>query len=172
MKTTAQALVAGWVLAAAATGPAAAAGSTHLGTFGDWEAYTYGDKAAKVCFAASMPKSTRNPPAGRARAFISVTHRPGEKSLNVVSIDAGFPYKAKSEAQVEIGSGKFKLFTDGKSAWVQEAADDKALVDAMKKGNSLTATGQPAKGAAVTDSYSLSGFSAAYARIGEACGVK
>jgi invasion protein IalB len=170
--TPMQALLAGCAVAAAGIGQAQAAGSGHLGDFQDWSAYAQSEKTGKVCYAATLPKKSQNTPKKRGPTFISVTHRPGEKSTNVVSIDAGFALKPDSEVEVVIDGSKFKLFTKGEGAWARDPATDKALVDAMRKGKSLTISGLPAKGAVVLDTYSLAGFGTAYAKIGEACGVK
>lgn len=182
----AQAFLAGWTAALLGAAPCWAAGSTYLGTFGDWEAYTFSEKAGKVCYATSLPKKTQGAPKGRSTTFVSVTHRPGEKAVNEVSVSAGFAYKTDSDVEVEIGGAKIKLFTSNAAAWARDPATDKALVEAMKKGaaadkalaeakktpRGFTVVGTPAKGGAVTDSYSLNGFAAAYAKIGEVCGVK
>lgn len=171
-----QVLLAGLILVVSGTAPSQAAGTTPLGVFQDWEAYVFAEKAGKVCYAASVPKKTLGGPKGRSAAFVSVTHRPGEKSTNVVSMDAGFAFKTDSEAEMVIDGTRFKLFTDGEGAWARDAVTDKALVDAMKKGKGFTVSGTPAKPPAkpvtVTDTYSLAGFAAAYAKINEACGVK
>lgn len=172
----AQVLLAGLTVAVAGAAPSLAAGTTHLGVFQDWEAYVFAEKAGRVCYAASVPKKTQGGPKGRGATFISVTHRPSEKSTNVVSMDAGFAFKTDSEAEMVIDGARFKLFTDGEGAWARDAATDKALVEAMKKGKGFTIAGTPAKPPGkpiiVTDTYSLAGFAAAYAKINEACGVK
>ena len=89
-----------------------------------------------------------------------------------MSIDAGFTFKADSDVEITIDKTKFKLFTHGEGAWARDPATDLALVTALKKGKGLSVSGTPAKGSAVADTYSLSGFGAAYAKINEACGVK
>lgn len=168
---TAQALLVGSALALAAA-PCWAAGSTHLGTFNDWNAYLFSDKTGKVCYIASLPTSQKEAPAKRRSTFLSVTHRPGDKSFDVVSVEGGFAYKADSTVTMEIDGTKVELFTKGGGAWARDPDTDKSLVAALKKGRVAIVTGHPAKGKAVVDDYSLSGFSAAYAKIGEACGAK
>ena len=42
----------------------------------------------------------------------------------------------------------------------------------MKRGRKMVVKGKSSRGTATTDTYSLTGFSAAYKAIGEACGVK
>ena len=49
---------------------------------------------------------------------------------------------------------------------------DQKLVSQMKRGDNLIVTGLSAKGVASQDTFSLDGFTKAYAAISEACGVK
>ena len=140
-----------------------------LAKTGDWESFAYADKAGKVCYAASLPKRTLHAAKNRGPANVTVTHRPAEKSTGVVSVAGGYAYKKDAIAELDIDSAKFDLFTTGETAW---ARDDKSVVQAMLKGKSLVMHGTPAKGEATADTYSLTGFAAAMAEIGKACGVK
>lgn len=168
---TAQALLIGSALALAAV-PCWAAGSTQLGSFNDWNAYLFSDKSGKVCYMASLPKAQKEAPRKRGNTFLSVTHRPGDKSFDVVSVEAGFVYKAGSAVDLDVDGNRIQLFTKGGGAWARDPETDKALVAAFRKGRAVAISGLPLKGKPVVDTYSLSGFSAAYAKIGEACGVK
>jgi hypothetical protein len=142
-----------------------------LGKSGDWESFTYNDRGGKVCYLASQPKHSIGSAKNRGNVFFTVTHRPAEKSIGVVSVDAGFSYKKDSSAELDVGGAKFELYTTGASAW---ARNDKAVVTAILKAKSKTmvAHGTPAKGEAVADTFSLDGFGKAYAEINKACGVK
>lgn len=153
-------------------GPALAAEAKLLAAHGDWEAYVFSEKRGKVCYMASLPKKRDGGPKGRGETFVTVTHRPGEKSTDVVSVTAGYAYKKDSAAELDIDGAAEKLFTAGDGAWASDAKTDKALVGAMIRGRVMTVRGIPAKGAASADTYSLSGFTAAHDEIGKACGVK
>ncbi len=150
--------------------PVLAQPSKNLGRHGDWEAYAFSEKSGKVCYAASMAKKKGAEPSGRGDAFLLVTHGPG-KSANIVSLTPGFAFKEGSEAEAEVGGTKIKLFTKGDTAWAR-TGEDKILVNAMQKGQTLVVRATPAKGKPTQDSFSLSGFGAAYGEIGKACGVK
>lgn len=152
--------------------PALGAAAKVLATNGAWEAYAYGEKAGKVCYMASAPKSSEGAAKDRGQPYLSVTHRPADKSINVVSVVAGYAFKKGSDVEVDIDGAKFKMFTNGEGAWMNDAAGDKALVAAMAKGNKMIVRGTPAKGAVTVDTYALTGFSASYGEIGKACGVK
>ena len=57
----------------------------------------------------------------RGKTYVMVTHRPTDKSTNVVSVEAGYSYKKDSEAQIIIGKKIFKLFTSGTTAFAYDA---------------------------------------------------
>lgn len=156
------------VLTAAAAVPAFADDSRKLSSTGDWEAYAYNEGGAKVCYAAARAESPREK--GRAGTAMAVTHR--AKSPGEVSLIASYGFKKESDVEIQIGGMKHAFFTKGNSAWAKDASADKAIIDAMIKGREVVVKAIPAKGAAITDTISLKGFSDALAAIDKACGVK
>ncbi|HXP96141.1 MAG TPA: invasion associated locus B family protein [Telmatospirillum sp.] len=158
------------LLASVILAPSAQADSAKsLGKSGDWESFTYSDKAGKVCYTASLPKRSLNAAKGRGETYLSITHRPNDKSFDVVSVTAGYSFKKDAPAEIDIGGAKFDLYTTGDGAW---ARNDKAVIQAMLKGKGLVIHGTPVKGDPTADTYSLDGFVKAYADIGKACGAK
>jgi len=148
---------------------AKAAQPTLMGEYGDWIAYYYRDNAGAVCYMASAPKKDEGKYSKRGDIYVVVTHRPNEKSFDVVNINTGYPYKKNSEAEMKIGAQTFKLFTNGDKAWAMTIADDKAIVAAMKRGSRMIVNGTSAKGTKTKDTYSLNGFSSAYKAISNKC---
>lgn len=147
--------------------PAAAAEA--VGTFEDWRAFA--EPNGEMCYMGSEPKKAEGNYTKRDDPFLLVTHRPKEKSIGVVSVVAGYTYKKGSEVSVTIGAQTFRMFTDGGNAWAYDAKDDRALIAAMKGGATMVVKGTSGRGTVTTDTYSLSGFTAAYAAIGKACKV-
>ena len=156
-------------------GPAFAqtgAGGGLLGVFGDWSAFAIKEGGKPVCYAGSEPQKAVGKYTKRGDTFILVTHRPAEKSFGVFSLKAGYTYKTKSEVDVAVGNFKQLLFTDKEHAWGYDGKADKALVNALKQGSTLVVKGVSSRGTATTDTYSLKGFTAAYAAASKACGIK
>jgi hypothetical protein len=145
--------------------------ATSLGVFGDWEAYTERDNGKLVCFMGSEPTKMRGKYKTRGKTFMLITHRPAEKSTNVVSVQAGYTYKNDSETEVIIGKISTKLFVDNRHAFAYDAKADNGLVKAMIRGAAMTVKGTSSRGTLTTDTYSLKGFTAAYKAIGAACKV-
>lgn len=173
LSLTAVCVVAQLVLAPiAAPSSALAAEGTAIGKFDAWAAYAYGTGKAKICYIHSVPQKSGGEYAKRGPTYFQITHRPGEKSLNVVSVTAGYVYKKDSTVEAEVDGTKYSLFTDGDTAWSRDPKGDAALVTAMRNGNQMIVRGSSTRGTLTTDTYSLNGFTAAHAAIDKACGVK
>lgn len=162
-------LVVGALLLGAVATPAAAQTKT-LGTFNDWGAHMDGAGGSRACYIGSKPIKAEGDYTQRGDIFAYVSHRPGEKVVGEVSIKTGYTYKPGSEATAIIDGQTFKLFTDGTNAFTHDAAADRAMVAAMKRGRQMVVKGTSARGTTTTDTYSLSGFTAAYDAISKACG--
>ena len=148
---------------------AVAAQPSLIGEYGDWTAYYYRDSAGPVCYMDSTPKKDEGKYSKRGDIYVVVTHRPNEKSFDVVNVNAGYPYKKNSEAEIKIGARTFNLFTNADKAWAMTTEKDKEIVAAMKKGSRMIVNGTSAKGTKTKDTYSLNGFSSAYKRISNKC---
>lgn len=171
MKRGAGALAALMFLAAFAGG-ARAAEPAAIGAFEDWSAFTQKEGANMVCYMGAVPKKEEGAYDKRGEPFVLVAHRPADKSLDVVSVEAGYAYREGSETTLLIGGQSFQLFTQGSGAWARDAETDRAIVEAMKRGLEMVVKGTSARGTPTTDTYSLNGFSAAHAAISKACHVK
>lgn len=157
----------------AAPGRAPAQTPKEIGAYKAWRAYVYNEaKGRKVCFMDSEPVSTRPRNVRRGQIYTLVTHRPGDKVRDEVSIFVGYPFKKKSTVKVTIANKKFELFTDADSAWNYDAAGDRNMVKAMIKGDTMIVEGRSSRGTRTRDRYSLAGFTAAHRAISRACGVK
>lgn len=142
---------------------------TLLEQFNRWTTYTYTGSAGKVCYAIAQPTKTEPSGVNRDPVYFFVTNRPKEGVRHEVSVETGYPYKEGSKTAVKIGSDNFVLFTKDESAWVENAADESRLIGAMKAGSDMTVTGTSRRGTVTTDTYSLSGVTAAINRIDAEC---
>ncbi len=157
-----------WLLLAA---PAAAQTIERLSDHQDWSAFRYKQDGETVCYMASTPKKAEGDYSSRGDIFAIVTHRPASNRIGEVSISAGYTYQKDSAVRLKVGDKSWDLFTDGGSAWAPTATDDQAIVKAMRAGSGMTVKGTSSRGTVTTDTYSLLGFSKAYAAISKACGV-
>ncbi|HEX6979791.1 MAG TPA: invasion associated locus B family protein [Alphaproteobacteria bacterium] len=156
---------------------AAPPGPRALGTFDAWTAVEMTERGSKICYILSRPAKSEPANVRRGDVLLMVTHRPAANRRDEVSFQAGYSYKAGAEVAVEVDKAKkFEFFTkpdaDADGAWTRDAAADKALIEAMRAGTTLTVKGASARGTETVDTFSLIGFSKAYAEIGKACGIR
>ena len=165
-------LTAGSLVAAAiAVAPAHAA--TSIGTFKQWGAYTSSDSNGKMCFVASQPQNSQYQPnnvSSRDPVFFMVTSIPGKNIRNEASTIIGYPFADNVKVTVEIdGGNQFVMFTDKDSAWIENPAQESDLIAAMKGGTRMVVIGKSRRGTLTTDTYSLSGVTAALDAMAKEC---
>lgn len=140
-----------------------------ISEFRDWTAYSYSDDRGKICYAASQPKETEPRNVNRDPIFFMISTRPADSVRNEASVIIGYPIKADSKVAAIVDGETFTLFSDGDGAWVENPAEESALIAAMQKGRSLIVKGTSRRGTNTTDTYSLQGVTAALAAVAEEC---
>ncbi len=134
----------------------------------DWSVFTITQDGEKICYIASLPKKKKGNYRRRDEPYFLVTHRTA--TTDEVSTSSGYAYKIKEDVQITVNSkDKYNFFTQDELAWAKDSGTDSEIVDKMKKGSSLDVKGYSKAGTYSLDTYSLSGFTAAYDRMKELC---
>jgi hypothetical protein len=133
------------------------------GVWDRWQAATHQEGSQLVCYAFTRAISSQPAVPGRGDVVLTVTERPG--SRDAVALSAGYAYPKGASAEVQVEGTRMAFYTAGRSAF---ARDGKAAIAAFGKGREVVAHAPGPKGQ-VTDSFSLRGFSAAYAAILKDC---
>jgi Invasion associated locus B (IalB) protein len=150
---------------------AAAAAPRQISAHRDWAVYEITDSRGRVCFIYSAPTeqsgnySRRDPPA------LMVARLPGRPVNEEVSVQPGYTYRDKSSVEVKVDGRPFTMFTHGEHAWTRSNDEDRALINAMKAGATMTVRGTSVRNTYSLDTYSLSGFTAAYEAMRSGCGA-
>ncbi|MBR0681238.1 hypothetical protein GXW74_12150 [Roseomonas eburnea] len=143
-------------------GAAQAPGPRKLGDFNDWTAAVHTESGQKVCYA--FTRASRSDPA-REGVILTVTHR--SASRDQVALSAGYAYPRNATVTVTVGNTQLAFYTSNNSAF---ARDGRAAVAAFRGGANAVARGPRAGGrGTATDTFSLSGFTAAYEAISQEC---
>jgi len=144
-----------------------------IGDYYDWSAYTFKEGKDVVCYMASSPKRDEGNYTKRGDIYAVVTHRPADKSFDVVNFVSGYTLKSNSKFTVKIGKEVFsRFFTQDDKAWTINDAEDEKLVKAMVRGERMIVEGVSNRGTKTKDTYSLKGFARAYKAINAKCGKK
>lgn len=146
--------------------------TNRVATMTDWSVFA--EQNPKECWGVSSPKETVNTKGGqpvavrRGDILLFVTFRPGV--AGEISFSGGYPFAGGSTVNIKIDGNSFDLFSDGEWAWPGTAADDAALLAALKKGTTAVLTAHSAKGTQTQDTFSLRGFTAAMDEAAKQCG--
>ncbi|WP_460450585.1 invasion associated locus B family protein [Alsobacter sp. SYSU BS001988] len=154
-----------------AKAPAAPGGGqpVQLEVFGDWGAYASSTGKGKVCYALAQPKERLPKSLTRDPGYLFIANRPAEGVRNEVSMVLGFATQDGGDGKAVIGANSFALVTKGNAAWVKNAAEDSAFVEAMRRGQTLTIEAKSKRGNSSTDRYVLSGLTQALDRVRKEC---
>ena len=137
-------------------------GPHRLGDFQSWTAAVHSEGGQKVCYA--FTRATRTDPT-REGVILTVTHRASGRDQ--VALSAGYTYPRNAAVTVTVGQTALPFYTGGTSAF---ARDGRAAVAAFRAGAQAVARGPRAGGRGnATDTFTLSGFSAAYDAISQEC---
>jgi hypothetical protein len=151
----------------AAAKPAPATAPKTLTRFDDWSTATHQESGATVCYAYTRAETSLPAIANRGEVNLTVAQRPGAR--DTVAISAGFAYPPNATVTVQVDLTSHDFYTAGHNAF---ARDGKAAVAAFNKGSRAIARSPGPHDTAVTDTFSLKGFSAAYAATVKLCPAK
>ncbi|MEM9999750.1 MAG: invasion associated locus B family protein [Pseudomonadota bacterium] len=148
--------------------PAVAQNQTPIGQFRDWGAISYDSPNGKVCYALSIPQSMQPTDVNHGDNFFVITQRGSQNVTYEPQFIAGYTLREGSKVSVNVDGTDFDFFVKDNSAWTENAAQDPALVAAMKAGSRMTVRAISRRGTNTTYEYSLSGVTAALEAI-ESC---
>jgi hypothetical protein len=154
------------ILAALLASPAAAQSVQALGEFRDWAAYSAAEGTGQVCFAMSKPTQVSPAVDGYTQAYLYLTNRPSEGVANEVNLVAGFNFAPDQPATLTVGGRAFDLFTQRDAAWLLDSTQNDNLAAALRAGSTVVIEGTTDKGILVSQTFSLSGATAASRAIG------
>lgn len=168
-------LVGCFVAAIMLAAPAAAQEIKQLGTFNVWTAWSGTDANGPMCYISSQPESwgpqqIDGREVRRSPIHFLVINRKGLGTRNEVQTMVGYPFdETNSNATATIDGKTYRMVTEGEAAWLAVEADEPGFVEALKAGTKLVVKGTSSKGNVMSDTYSLSGVTAAMNEIQKAC---
>jgi hypothetical protein len=141
--------------------PALAQSATKIGQHQAWGTYSYQGQNGKVCYVLTVPTDKKPANVDHGDMYFFVSQKPGQNVSYEPQFIAGYNFKESSKVTVTIGNETFTMFTRGKSAWMENAAQEPQLVAAMKKGSDMSVSATSGRGTATKYVFSLKGITAA-----------
>lgn len=147
---------------ALAPGAALAQSVQLIGEYRDWTAYSAaGGGTATICFALSQPTDVSPVPDGYTGGYLYLTHRPAENVSNELNFVAGYSFAPDQAATLMVGGQSYDLFTQRDAAWLLDPTQNDNLAGSLRAGSSVTIEATTDKGILVSETFSLSGATAA-----------
>ncbi len=150
------------LIALALTGaPAIAQSAKRISQHKDWATYSYKAANGKVCYVLSVPASKEPSHLDHGDIYFSVSQKPGQNVAFEPQFISSYNLKETSKVTVTIDGKAFSMFTKAKLAWLENAAEEPALVAAMKAGSKMKVAATSGRGNSTSYTFSLSGITAA-----------
>ena len=90
-----------------------------------------------------------------------ITSIPARNIATEASTIIGYPFQESSKVTVNVDGQVFMMFANADAAWIEVPANEPALIDAMRRGSTMTVEGRSRRGTVTMDTYSLRGVTAA-----------
>ena len=153
------------VLCALGAATPAFAQATAVGQHRDWGTYSYQSESGKVCYVMSVPKEKTPATLDHGDIFFFVSQKPGQNVAFEPQFIAGYDMREGSKVVVTVGNRAFNMFIQGRSAWMENAAEEPQLIAAMRAGSDMKVSATSRRGNPTSYTFSLLGLSAALQSI-------
>jgi hypothetical protein len=135
----------------------ARAAPTLLSQHGAWGVYSYRSDTTR-CYVLSVPVSKLPTDVDHGENFVMVSQAPDDEQPEAIM---GYRLKPGSDIDVVIADQRFSMFTQDNKAWLQNADEDRSMVDAMRAGSRMKLFATSWRGTHTQYAYSLVGLTAA-----------
>ena len=142
-------------------GPAAAQSATKIGQHNAWGTYSYQANNNRVCYVLTVPTDMQPPTLNHGDIYFFVSQKPGQNVSYEPQFIASYDFQSNSKVQVTVGDRSFSMFTRGKSAWMENAAEEPQLIAAMRSGADMRVQAVSGRGNNTNYVFSLRGITAA-----------
>lgn len=141
--------------------PAAAQTATKIGQHNAWGTYSYPSGNSRVCYVLTVPTEMQPSTLNHGDIFFFVSQKPGQNVSYEPQFIAAYSFQDDSKVTVTIGERRFSMFTRGSSAWLENAAEEPQLVEAMRGGADMRVQAVSGRGNPTSYVFSLRGITAA-----------
>ena len=98
----------------------------------------------------------------RGEILLMTFFRPEAGVKGQVTFTGGYPFASGSTVTINVDGNNYEMFTEGEWAWPASTEDDNKIIAAMKRGSSAVLSARSGRGTLTKDTFSLSGFTAAF----------
>lgn len=146
-------------------GSALAQTPSQISQFNAWGAYSYKAGNGKVCYVLTVPTQKAPASVDHGDNFFLISQKPGQNVSFEPQFMAGYELNPNAKVVVSVGKQTFNMFVNGKSGWMENAAEEPKLIAAMRGAGEMKVQAQSKRGTKTNYTYSLKGIKDALAAI-------
>ena len=139
------------------------------GSFVDWNVFSIAAGNDKICWALSKPLSKSPKSVNHGDVYFMVSSWKSGSAKEQPSLYAGYELKTNRTPIVRIKNKKFKMFASNNEGFIENNADERALVSSMRSGATMQVEAVSSRGTKVNYSFSLKGITAALKKARTVC---
>ena len=138
-------------------------GREAVGVYHGWGAFR--DRVPPRCYAIARPVRA----GGSASGFASVATWPERGLHGSLHVRLSRPRDRLARVTLSVGERRFELVATGTDAWAADGASDRAVIEAIRQGRSMSVEAVAANGRPFADVYQLAGAATAIDAAALAC---
>lgn len=169
MRSVSTAMAAAAFLAASVPPMVRAAEPQPVAAFKKWSVFVKEEGGERICYAATDAQELSPASVNHGSVFFLVASWKSGAARNQPSLMTGYQINAAPPPAIRIDSEKWEMYADDNEAFIEKASDEGRLIAGMKRGAEMRVSAVSSRGTATSYVFSLSGVSAALARVEEAC---
>ena len=130
-----------------------------LGVYDGWAAFK--DTKPLRCYAIAKAQRAKEQGTPPAPAYATIANWPERKVRGTLHLVLSRAAADKGSVRLLVGNTRFNLVAKGRNAWAKDAADDAAIVAALRSAARMSVSASGVKGGTFTDRYALAGVATA-----------
>jgi hypothetical protein len=129
-----------------------------LGVYDGWAAFS--DASPRRCYAIAKAQG-KSPAPAPTPAYATISTWPERQIRGALHLVLSRDVADKAAVRLAVGDKRFTLVAKGRNAWASDAADDAAIIAALRSAARMSVSASSAKGGTFTDRYTLAGAATA-----------
>jgi hypothetical protein len=136
---------------------------------GDWRVFTRSSGGDRICYATSRPTDSRPADVTHGDVYFMIANWASGAATEQPSFLTGYELRPDNPPVARVGSDRIVMYVSEREGFIEEGADERRLVDAMRRGSDMRVEATSARGTATAYTFSLAGVTAAARQAGELC---
>jgi invasion protein IalB len=140
------------------------------GVYGDWAVYTTKGPQGLVCYAETAASEKLPRKRSHGDVVFKVASWKSGAAREQVQLATNERLRIAAPGRATVGRTSFKLFSEGRDAFIDSMTDERKLVAEMRKGSDMLVTVMDEDGETLTYEFSLAGTTRALKEAAALCG--